>query len=79
GSEKYEGTEWHMRLTAFRTQAERFLRDESGAVTIDWVVLTAGVSFLALIIIASFAPANEGIASRVKDRIDLVKVGPGSN
>lgn len=30
---------------------ERFLKDESGAVTVDWVVLTAGIVGLGLMVL----------------------------
>jgi len=47
-----------------------FLSDESGAVTVDWVVLTAAVAFLGLIIFSTVRPAvgnmAEGIANVVQ-------------
>jgi Flp pilus assembly pilin Flp len=67
-----------MSRTAFRTQVEGFLRDECGAVTIDWIVLTAGVAFLAIFIIASFVPANHGVAHRISSAIDTVETGPAT-
>lgn len=36
---------------------EDFISDESGAVTVDWVVLTAGVVALGLVVRAFIAPA----------------------
>lgn len=67
-----------MTINAFKTQAGRFLRDESGAVTVDWIVLTAGVAFLAVFIIATFVPANHGVARRLSSQIDQVQTSPGS-
>ncbi|SMO89356.1 hypothetical protein SAMN06265173_1221 [Thalassovita litoralis] len=42
----------------------RFHRDESGAVTVDWVVLTAAVVGLA---VAAFASVETSIADLVAD------------
>jgi Flp pilus assembly pilin Flp len=66
-----------MTINAIRTHAGRFLREESGAVTVDWVVLTAVVPFMILGIILIYSDANEGLAVRVSDRIDLIQAGPG--
>ena len=65
-----------MTMTHFAARAARFLRDESGAVTVDWIVLTASVAFLAIFIVATFVPANNGVAQRVADSINTVKVTP---
>jgi Flp pilus assembly pilin Flp len=35
--------------------AQRFLNDESGAVTVDWVVLTAAIVGLGIAVIAAIA------------------------
>lgn len=67
-----------MITTKPRTKMKRFLRDESGAVTVDWVVLTAIVAFLVLGIILAYADANEGVATRVTQRIDQVQAGPSA-
>lgn len=65
-----------MTKTGFAKQAQRFLRDDSGAVTVDWIVLTAGTAFLALFIIATFVPANNGVADRIASGLDQVKASP---
>ena len=39
----------------------KFLRDESGAVTIDWVALTAGILLLGIVLV--YAIFNNGVAS----------------
>ncbi|WP_342076731.1 hypothetical protein [Yoonia sp. SS1-5] len=41
-----------------------FLRDEDGAVTIDFVVLTAGITVLALAVGASIASGAVNLAER---------------
>jgi len=60
-------------MTPFKTPSQigRFLHDESGAVTVDWVVLTAGVMmlFIALsmpIIQTAITTGSEGIADTVE-------------
>lgn len=65
-----------MTMTEFATRAQRFLRDESGAVTVDWIVLTAGVAFFAIFVVATFVPANNGVADRIASEISKVKVKP---
>ncbi|MCU0900208.1 MAG: hypothetical protein MUC82_06900 [Cypionkella sp.] len=34
----------------------QFWSDESGAITVDWVVLTAGIVGLALVVVSVFTP-----------------------
>lgn len=41
----------------------RFLRDDSGAVTVDWVAITAGVILLAILVV--FSIFNNGVAGLV--------------
>jgi len=46
-----------------KTDVTEFVQDESGAITVDWVVLAAGVMGVALMVITlSFGGANEGAA-----------------
>ncbi len=46
-----------------------FLRQESGAVTVDWVVLTAGICFFSVVIVGSIqqsvASKSDGIGAGV--------------
>ena len=49
-----------------------FLTDEDGAVTVDWVVLTAAVVALAIGILASIDSATTTLASEIGSRIDTV-------
>ncbi|MEM7506270.1 MAG: hypothetical protein AAF415_05955 [Pseudomonadota bacterium] len=41
------------------TSIKQFIRDESGAVTIDWVALTAGILLLGIALV--FGIFNEGV------------------
>ena len=47
-----------------------FLKDEAGAVTVDWVVLTAAVVGLGLVVMVYIQPAVSGLASDIADEID---------
>lgn len=57
---------------------KNFAADESGAVTVDWVVLTASVVFLALVVIAILSPAVNGLSSKIATELSTVKTGPGT-
>jgi hypothetical protein len=54
-----------MTLDYLKARLAALLSDEHGAVTVDWVVLTAAVAGLAMIIVNMLAPAlfeNGGLA-----------------
>lgn len=54
---------------------QRFLRDESGAVTIDWVALTAGILLLGIMVV--YAVFNDGVGpllSTVTDSLNTANV-----
>ncbi len=51
---------------------KNFHNDESGAVTVDWVVLTAAVVALAIGILATIDTATTNLASEIGSRIDGV-------
>ncbi len=53
-------------MTGFR----KFLSDDAGAVTIDWVALTAGVLLVGFIIV--YAIFNDGVISLVDNVDDLL-------
>ena len=42
-------------MMTFSKMLEQFSRDESGAVTVDWVVLTAGIVGLGLVVLGTTA------------------------
>ncbi|MEZ5796195.1 MAG: hypothetical protein R3D63_01050 [Paracoccaceae bacterium] len=48
---------------------KRFHKDEDGAVTVDWVVLTAAVVGLGLIVMAAIKPAVTGLSSAIATEI----------
>ncbi|MBW7922128.1 MAG: hypothetical protein H3C51_08535 [Rubellimicrobium sp.] len=47
-----------------------FRADESGAVTVDWVVLTAAVVGLGLAVMAVIGPKMGGVAERIGSGLD---------
>jgi Flp pilus assembly pilin Flp len=47
------------------TKFSAFLKDEAGAVTVDWVVLTAAVVGLGFVIFTFVSPAVETLASDI--------------
>lgn len=57
---------------------KNFAADESGAVTVDWVVLTASVVFLALVVISLLSPAVNGLSSNIAAELNGVQTGPGT-
>jgi Flp pilus assembly pilin Flp len=51
------------RLEGSMTKFTKFLSDDAGAVTIDWVALTAGILLLGIIVV--YTIFNGGVASLV--------------
>jgi Flp pilus assembly pilin Flp len=51
------------------TKFSAFLKDEAGAVTVDWVVLTAAVVGLGLVVFTFVQPAISTLASQIGDEI----------
>jgi Flp pilus assembly pilin Flp len=51
------------------TMFTAFLKDEAGAVTVDWVVLTAAVVTLGLVVFTFVAPAVSTLASDIGSEI----------
>ena len=45
----------------------RFLRNESGAVTVDWVVLTAAVVALAVALVLLLSNGSAGVSAGVEE------------
>lgn len=52
------------------TKFTAFLNDETGAVTVDWVVLTAAVVTLGLVVFNFIAPAVSTLAQNISTEID---------
>ncbi|RED18718.1 hypothetical protein [Pontivivens insulae] len=54
---------------------EKFQKDESGAVTVDWVVLAGAVVALAVGVVATIETSLEGAASNIDSQLDSVITG----
>lgn len=61
--------------TALRT----FCKDECGAVTVDWVVLTAAVIGLGMIVLIPIAYSSGSSAQGISDYITNINVGYENN
>ena len=61
---------------------KRFAKDEDGAVTVDWVVLTAAIVGLGLIVMTAIRPGVSALATNIGDELSGWEVGvpeiPGS-
>ena len=51
------------------TKFSAFLKDEAGAVTVDWVVLTAAVVGLGLVVFTLIRPAIGNLAQDIADEV----------
>jgi Flp pilus assembly pilin Flp len=51
------------------TKISAFLKDEAGAVTVDWVVLTAAVVGLGLLIFNWVRPAVSNLAASISNEL----------
>lgn len=54
---------------------DRFYSDETGAVTVDWVVLSAAVIGMGMLVLTPIAYSTDSSASRVADNITAQPVG----
>ncbi|CAN1514795.1 hypothetical protein MCELHM10_00909 [Paracoccaceae bacterium] len=50
--------------------SKQFLQDESGAVTVDWVVLTSGVVILAVLAVSPIVGPISDLAAFIRDSIN---------
>lgn len=51
------------------TKLSAFLRDEAGAVTVDWVVLTAGIVTFGLVIYNTVRPSVGTLAVGISEEV----------
>jgi Flp pilus assembly pilin Flp len=54
---------------------KNFANDESGAVTVDWVVLTAAIVGLGIGVIGTLAGSSTNVASNISSEVADIKVG----
>lgn len=53
----------------------KFLSDDAGAVTVDWVVLTAAIVGLAFVALTPIFTGTKSISSAVSTKVTTSKVG----
>lgn len=61
------------------TKFSAFLKDEAGAVTVDWVVLTAAVVGLGLLVFTFVRPAVSNVATAIGTELEQAKTCMTSN
>ncbi|KPN63219.1 hypothetical protein AKJ29_11010 [Aliiroseovarius crassostreae] len=52
----------------------RFKADEDGAVTVDWVVLTAAIVGLGVAVLTSVSASTDALATKVSNKINTMSV-----
>ncbi|NRP12360.1 hypothetical protein XMM379_001423 [Aliiroseovarius sp. xm-m-379] len=52
----------------------RFKADEDGAVTVDWVVLTAAIVGLGVAVLTSVSTSTDALATKVSSKINTMSV-----
>lgn len=58
----------------FEQKVAKFLRSEDGAVTVDWVVLTAAVVGLGLVIGSTVGQSTVDLAGLIGEDVDEVRI-----
>lgn len=56
---------------------KNFRADEDGAVTVDWVVLTAAIVGLAIAVLASVRGGTEGLATEISENLSFEDIQTG--
>jgi Flp pilus assembly pilin Flp len=56
-----------------------FLRREDGAITVDWVVLSAAIIGLGMVVLIPIAYSTESSTQQIADGIENQPVGYGNN
>lgn len=54
---------------------KNFKNDESGAVTVDWVVLTAAIVGLGMVVMGTIGGGIEGLGDKIVDNLDGTSAG----
>ena len=54
--------------------ANRFARDEDGAITVDWVVLTSGIAALGIAVMLSVGGSTVDLSKKISTKITSTNV-----
>ena len=57
----------------------KFLREDDGAITVDWVVLSAAIIGLGMVVLIPIAYSTESSTQQIADGIQNQPVGYGNN
>lgn len=57
------------------SKLRRFMRDEAGAVTVDWVVLTAAIVGIGMVVLYPIARGTESMTGETASYIDGIEAG----
>lgn len=60
----------------FMAKIKNFVTDESGAVTVDWVVLTAAIVGLGIAVVASVRGGVEGMGTAISSSLSNATFDP---
>jgi Flp pilus assembly pilin Flp len=55
------------------THLARFIRDEDGAVTVDWVVLTSAIVGMGMIILIAIGPSVSNLSVAIGEKVALAQ------
>lgn len=58
------------RIMKLQNFLKAFTKDESGAVTVDWVVLTAAIVGLGMVVMTTVGGSIEGLAGEIATDLD---------
>lgn len=61
-------------MIGFRNIAVRFARDEDGAVTVDWVVLTAAIVSLGMLVVAALTGSMGQLTTRAANHVSSMSI-----
>ena len=60
---------------SIKTFLKRWVNDECGAITVDWVVLLAGIVTMIFLVFAAITPSTEAFAEEVGDGVESIEPG----
>lgn len=62
-----------------RSEIQKFLKSEDGAVTVDWVVLTAAVVGMAVGVMLLFNSGPQNVATNISNEVANIEIDTGEN
>ena len=58
-----------------QNNVSKFVADESGAVTVDWVVLTAGIITMAILMLTTVFDGAQDLSGEIETVLDQQTIG----